>query len=112
MIGRIKVIINVIKRRAYGALRMAKIEGMQTGKNVRVMGGVDFGSEPYLITLGDDITISFNVHFVTHDGGTWAFRDLDEYKDVHKFGRIRIGNRSFVGGVQSSYQVLLLANAV
>lgn len=77
---------------------MAKKEGMQTGKNVRVMGGVDFGSEPYLITLGDNITISFDVHFVTHDGGTWAFRDIDEYKNVHKFGRIRIGNHSFVGG--------------
>ena len=39
------------------------------------MGGVDFGSELYLITLGDNITISFDVHFATHDGGTWAFRD-------------------------------------
>lgn len=58
---------------------------------------MDFGSEPYLIELGSDITISSNVHFITHDGGTWAFRDLPEYEDVIKYGKIKVGNRSFIG---------------
>ena len=34
---------------------------------------------------------------MTHDGGTWAFRDLPEYKDVIKYGKIYVGERTFVG---------------
>jgi acetyltransferase-like isoleucine patch superfamily enzyme len=38
------------------------------------------------------------VLFVNHDGGTWAFRNhWDKYKDVVKFGRIEIGEETFVG---------------
>ena len=98
MLKRINNFVRGIRKKMLGSLESARIDGMQTGNNIRVMGGVDFGSEPYLITLGDDITISFGVHFVTHDGGTWAFRDMDEYKNIHKFGRIRVGSHSFVGG--------------
>lgn len=38
-----------------------------------------------------------NVTFINHDGGTWAFRDIDEYNDVIKYGKIRVGDRSFIG---------------
>ena len=42
--------------------------------------------------------ISHNVTFINHDGGTWAFRDhWDEYKDVIKYGRIEVGEESFIG---------------
>ena len=34
---------------------------------------------------------------MNHDGGTWAFRDRKEYKDVIKYGRIEVGNRTFIG---------------
>lgn len=98
MLKRINNFVRGIRKKMLGSLESARRDGMQTGSNTRVMGGVDFGSEPYLITLGDDITISFGVHFVTHDGGTWAFRDMDEYENIHKFGRIRVGSHSFVGG--------------
>jgi len=37
------------------------------------------------------------VVFITHDGGTWAFRDMPEYTDVIKYGRIHIGERTFIG---------------
>lgn len=98
MLKRINNFVRGIRKKMLGSLESARRDGMQTGSNTRVMGGVDFGSEPYLITLGDDITISFGVHFVTHDGGTWAFRDMDEYENIHKFGRIRVGSHSFVWG--------------
>lgn len=44
-------ILGYVIRKLKGSLRCAKEEGMVVGKNVSVMGGVDFGSEPYLITL-------------------------------------------------------------
>ena len=63
-------IIGLLKRMIMGNYRMAKEDGMCTGKGVSVMGNVNFGSEPYLITLEDYVRVSFGVSFVTHDGGT------------------------------------------
>lgn len=85
----IKAMIKMLKRRSKGPLTIAKEDGMIVGKGVTVMGGADFGSEPYLITLGDNVRISFDVRFVTHDGGTWAFRNYyEDMQDVVKFGPI------------------------
>lgn len=61
MLKRINNFVRGIRKKMLGSLESARRDGMQTGSNTRVMGGVDFGSEPYLITLGDDITISFGV---------------------------------------------------
>lgn len=71
--------------------------GMKVGKGFTCMGGCSFGSEPYLITIEDDVRLSANITFVTHDGGTWAFRDQHEYSDVIKYGKIYIGEHSFIG---------------
>lgn len=90
-------IISKLKRMLKGSYRMAIEEGMKVGKGVSVMGGVSFGSEPYLITLEDEVRISGGVSFVTHDGGTWAFRDMPEYADVIKYGKIHVGERTFIG---------------
>ena len=39
-----------------------------------------------------------DVMFITHDGGTWAFRnDQEKYKHVIKFGKIEVGEYSFIG---------------
>lgn len=80
-------------------LDYAKKQGMVVGKGVSLAGknGTSFGSEPYLITLEDEVRISGGVKFFTHDGATWAFRDQKEYRDVVKFGTISVGERTFIG---------------
>ncbi len=90
-------IIDLFIKTIIGPHKVALKNGLNEGKGVSVMTGVKFGSEPYLITLEDNVRISFGVSFITHDGGTWAFRDLPEYKGVIKYGRIRIGERTFIG---------------
>ncbi len=50
-----------------------------------------------MITLENEVRISSDVSFVTHDGGTWAFRDQPEYADVIKYGKIHVGERTFIG---------------
>ena len=72
-------------------------KGMVVGKGFSHTGNPNFGSEPYLITFEDHVRLSFDVVFITHDGGTWAFRDRPEYVDVIKYGRIRVGERTFIG---------------
>ncbi|MBE6701172.1 MAG: acyltransferase [Ruminococcaceae bacterium] len=70
---------------------------MKVGDGFTCMGGCNFGSEPYLITFEKNVRLSGNVTFVTHDGGTWAFRDMSEYADVIKYGKIHVGERTFIG---------------
>ena len=50
-----------------------------------------------MITIKDNVSLSNNIVFLTHDGGSYAFRDKDEYKDVNKFGKIVVEERSFIG---------------
>lgn len=71
--------------------------GLKLGRDVRIIGKPDFGSEPYLIEIGDHVTISSNVSFITHDGATWVFRHLPPYEGLQRFGRIVIGDNCFVG---------------
>ena len=89
--------LNRLKRRFKSNLQLAKENGVIIGKNVIIGSGCNFGSEPYLITLHDKVRLSFDVTFITHDGGTWAFRDIEKYKNVIKYGKIEIGENSFVG---------------
>jgi acetyltransferase-like isoleucine patch superfamily enzyme len=68
------------------------------GKNVDIVGGANFGSEPYLITIGDDTTISFDCAFVTHDAATRVIRHLPGHdKETVIYGPINIGKNCFIG---------------
>jgi len=78
----------------YAAPDLLRTQGATIGVGCRIMIR-DLGSEPWLVTIGDETCISSDVLFVTHDGGTWAMRDLRP--EVNHFGRITIGSRCFVG---------------
>ena len=52
-----------------------KFLSVTIGKNCRFTGTIHFGSEPFLISIGDHVTLAHNVTFHTHDGGVWVFRD-------------------------------------
>lgn len=90
-------IVGYILKKIVGELKWAQRHGLNCGRGCTSNGGAIFGSEPYLITLHDYVRLSFNVTFITHDGGNYAFRHLDEYKNVNHFGKIEIGEYSFLG---------------
>jgi acetyltransferase-like isoleucine patch superfamily enzyme len=76
-------------------VEMARDMGAKVGSNCRFY-SLDFFSEPYLIEIGDNVIISGEVIFVTHDGGVYLFKD--EVPDIYgHFGRIKIGNNCFIG---------------
>lgn len=75
-------------------VRQARALGVRIGNNCRIY-ECDFGSEPYLIELGDHVTVVAGVRFVTHDGGVWVFRE--EFPDIDTFSPIKIGNNVFIG---------------
>ena len=70
-------VIKLINKKLKGSLKCAINDGMLVESGVSVMGGVNFGSEPYLIHLKKNCRISFDVAFITHDGGTWALLNME-----------------------------------
>lgn len=71
--------------------------GVNIGEGCEVYQDVSFGSEPYLITIGNNVRITKGVSFVTHDGGVWALRKMKLLEDADLFGRIIIGNNVHIG---------------
>jgi acetyltransferase-like isoleucine patch superfamily enzyme len=71
--------------------------GVTVGKHCRILGNpaILFGTEPYLVKLGDHVTVTSEVRFITHDGGVWVFRG--ERPGIDVFGPIHVGNNVFIG---------------
>jgi acetyltransferase-like isoleucine patch superfamily enzyme len=59
----------------------------------------NFGSEPYLIRLGNKVTVASGVRFITHDGSTRVFRakfpEMSRWGNM--FGPIIIKDDCFIG---------------
>ena len=73
-------------------------KGVTIGDGCEIYSSASFGSEPYLISLGDHVRVNSGVIFVTHDGGVWVLRGIDEgFRDVDLFGRISVGNNVHIG---------------
>jgi len=71
--------------------------GVRLGDDCRLIGLTTgtFGSEPYLIRIGDHVTLAAGVRFITHDGAVDILRDEDPELDV--VAPIVIGNNVFIG---------------
>lgn len=98
-------------------LKYARKIGVNMNGKVFLTGGVLWGTEPWIITLGDNVHISDGVRFLTHDGGARLFRNRVPDLEITK--PIVIGNNVFVGncviflpGVSIGNQVVIGAGAV
>ena len=92
-------LISIVQRRLapFNQVKYAKRLGVNIGKNCLIISTPNYGSEPWLITIGDHVELTSNISFITHDGSTWVFRDKEKYKNVIRYGTIYIGDNSFVG---------------
>ena len=70
--------------------------GVRVGNNTKIA-TKHFGSEPYLIEIGEHVHITNGVRFVTHDGGVWVDRIDNPGFDV--FGKISVGNNCYIGNL-------------
>ena len=75
----------------------ARSLGVRVGNKTRVLGMEigTFGSEPYLVSLGDNVSVTSGVKFITHDGGMWVLRN--EFPAIDIIAPIRVGNNVFIG---------------
>lgn len=73
-------------------------KGVQIGNDCEVYTSANFGSEPYLISIGNHVRINAGVQLITHDGGTWVLREKYKgFEDVDLIKPIRIGDNVHIG---------------
>lgn len=79
-------------------LEQLKSRGLTIGTGCEILNGFDFGSEPYLVTIGDNVRLASGVKITTHNGGVWVLRHLyPELSDIDRFGRVAIGDNCHIG---------------
>lgn len=112
----ISSLIEKMKTRKMSGVEYARYKGVKVGQNCRFYSR-KLGSEPWLIEIGDKVTIAPEVQFITHDGSTWLFSDSKGRRQL--FRRISIGDNVFVGmgcilmpGVKIENEVIVAAGSV
>ena len=91
-----KLYIKMLTNKRY--INLLKKRGIKIGEHCSISKSVGFGSEPYLITIGNNVRLTHNVQFITHDGGLWVLRNLKkELKNADKIGKIEVGNNVNIG---------------
>ena len=90
--------------------------GATVGDNCRIL-TTSFGSEPWLISVGNNVTITSGVKILTHDGATWLIRDSKGRRYSYK--KVEIGNNVFIGvnviimpGVKIEDNVIIAAGSI
>jgi acetyltransferase-like isoleucine patch superfamily enzyme len=102
------IIINFVARAIKRLVRKSNFAnaqrlGLSVGEGTIFVGQQDFGSEPFLISIGSSCLITNSVSFITHDGAIQVplIADGEKIGDVYGkksvFGRIVIDENCFVG---------------
>jgi acetyltransferase-like isoleucine patch superfamily enzyme len=122
MIKRILAIIRFVYNFVHSKLNpigYAKSIGVKMGTNVHFYGMKPnmFSTEPWLITIGNNVFITADCAFITHDGGTLILRK--EVPDLELTAPIRVGNDVYMGirtiimpGVTIGNRVIIAAGSI
>ena len=79
-------------------IKYCKKLGVKVGNDCQFTGKMDFGSEPYLIEIGNHVLIA-GATFLTHEGAHWVLQGLDlkKYDNTFGYGRIVIKDNVYLG---------------
>lgn len=102
---------------ARNPVKYAKKIGVNFGDNVHIYGNVHWSTEPWIITIGNNVYITDGVKFLTHDGGTLLYRtqisDLEITKPIVVGDNVYLGNNVIIlPGVTIGSNVVVGAGAV
>ena len=78
-------------------IKRAIKNGLTIGKGCIIYGVPNFGTEPYLIKIGNNVEITSGVTFLTHDGSIAVVRRLFPREHLNKYGKIVIEDNCFIG---------------
>lgn len=89
---------NRLIRRILSPVAYAKYLGVRVGDNCKMNRTISFGSEPYLISIGNDFYCSTGIKFITHDGSINVLRNLySDLENADLIDQICVGNNVFLG---------------
>jgi hypothetical protein len=94
-----KLLLMIHYRLFRNSTYIGKKMGVKVGKGTKILGNplAIFGSEPWLIELGNKVEITNGVRFITHDGSVWIFRSQEGLEKIDLFGsNVIIGAGSIV----------------
>ena len=98
-------------------VKYAKKIGVNVTGDMYIYGHVSWGTEPWIITIGNNVHITNGCDLITHDGGTLLFRKYIPTLEITK--PITIGNDVYIGnhviilpGVTIGDNVIIAAGAV
>lgn len=92
-----RAVRNRVKMSRYNEFNAAEYlreQGARVGSNCRIYIR-RLGQEPWLIRIGDHVTITAGVVLLTHDGGPWIF--TERHPSLQRFGAIDIRDNCFIG---------------
>lgn len=75
---------------------LARKWGVRIGYNCILNPPCNLSSEPYMISIGNNVAIAGGCSFLTHDGGSWIFEQRGEF-DETVIGPIRIYDYCMLG---------------
>ena len=99
--GRISHYLSIIRWKTMSndqRIAALRKKGVTIGNQCNISSDVKFGTEPYLISIGNHVRLTSNVQFVTHDGSMWVLRGSGIVPEgTNLFGKISIGNNVNIG---------------
>ena len=101
----------------YSHEKYARHLGVNFGENCHFYGKISWGTEPWIITLGNSVHVTAECRFATHDGGTLLLRDreptLDLTRPIVVGNNVYIGARTIImGGVTIGNNVIIGAGSI
>lgn len=101
----------------FGGIKHARRKGVKIGEGCRIYIR-SWGTEPFLVSVGNNVTITSGVRFITHDGSTCLIKSEAGFR-YQKYGEINIGDNVFIGvntlimpGVNIGDNVIVAAGSV
>lgn len=101
----------------FGHIKYARKLGVKIGNDCRIYISA-WGTEPSLIEIGDNVTITSEVVLLTHDGASCLVKN-NEGKRYYKYGAIKIADNVFIGyrsiimpGVEIGSNVVIAAGSI
>ena len=96
---RYKLSILTRRKASYHFINLLRYKGVRIGEHVNFRSPatdcIDV-TRPYMIEIGNNVDLNIKLTILTHDFGTYIFRNL--YKDfVNSSGKVKIGNNVVIG---------------
>lgn len=111
----IKKFLKFYRNYFWSSEKRARFHGAKIGSNCNIQ-DVSFGSESYLIEIGNHVQITSGTKLFTH-GAAWVLRE--KYPKIDFFGKIKIGDNVYIGndslimpGVTINSNVIVAAGSI